>query len=126
MPPSTLGYLSMTSTTRLAAPILAASRAALLGGAAPAALAQEARRAPAATDANAAANSADNTVKEVIVTARRRAENVQSVPVRLAVVTSETLDKTGAYNVGRLSQIQPSLQFYSQNPRNTSVNIRGL
>ncbi len=65
-------------------------------------------------------------VEGVIVTARRRAENVQAVPVAVSVVTAETVNNTGAFNISRLTQLQPTLQFYSQNPRNTSVNIRGI
>src|SRR5690606_10958895 len=33
---------------------------------------------------------------------------------------------TGSFNVGRLTQLTPTLQFYSSNPRNTAVNIRGI
>lgn len=36
------------------------------------------------------------------------------------------LDATGSINVGRLQQIQPSVQFFSTNPRNSAANIRGL
>ena len=42
------------------------------------------------------------------------------------MVGGEQLDNTGSFNVGRLTQIQPTLQFYSTNPRNTAVNIRGI
>jgi len=63
---------------------------------------------------------------EVIVTARRRQENIQDIPIAVSVVSGATLDALGAYNVSRLTQLTPTLQFYSQNPRNTFVNIRGL
>ena len=62
----------------------------------------------------------------VTVTARRREESLQSVPVPISVVTAATLADTGAFNLSRIQQLQPSLQLYSQNPRNTSVNIRGI
>lgn len=63
---------------------------------------------------------------EILVTARRRAEAVQDVPIAISVVTGDELERTGTYNVARLTQVQPSIQFYSTNPRNTSANIRGL
>jgi len=63
---------------------------------------------------------------EIVVTARRRAENVQDVPVAISVVSAATLDAQGAYNINRLTQLQPTLQFYSTNPRNTFINIRGI
>ena len=63
---------------------------------------------------------------EILVTARRRQESAQSVPLAISVVGGEKIDSTGAFNVGRLQQLTPTLQFYSSNPRNTAVNIRGL
>ena len=63
---------------------------------------------------------------DIVVTARRRAESVQDVPIAMSVIGGTTLAETGVYNVGRLTQIQPSLQFYSTNPRNSAANIRGL
>ena len=62
----------------------------------------------------------------VTVSARRVDEDVQKVPVPISVVSGDTIASTGAYNLNRLTQQQPSLQFFSQNPRNTSVNIRGI
>jgi iron complex outermembrane receptor protein len=62
----------------------------------------------------------------IVVTARRRVETVQTVPLAVTVVGGPHIDATGAFNVGRLTQLTPTLQFYSSNPRNTSVNIRGL
>ena len=63
---------------------------------------------------------------DIVVTARRRAESVQNVPIPISVVGVKELDSTGSFNVARLQQLQPTLQFYSTNPRNSSVNIRGL
>lgn len=63
---------------------------------------------------------------DVVVTARRRAETIQSVPIAMSVIGGTALAETGTYNVNRLTQIQPTLQFYSTNPRNSAANIRGL
>jgi len=63
---------------------------------------------------------------DIVVTARRRSESVQRVPIAISVVGGQALAETGAYNVNRLQQLQPTLQFYSTNPRNSSANIRGL
>ncbi len=63
---------------------------------------------------------------DIVVTARRRVETVQSVPIAISVIGGTTLADTGAYNVNRLTQLQPTLQFYSTNPRNSAANIRGL
>jgi iron complex outermembrane receptor protein len=63
---------------------------------------------------------------DLIVTARRREESVQNVPIAVAAITGATLAATGSNSVGRLTQLQPSLQFYSTNPRNSAANIRGF
>jgi iron complex outermembrane receptor protein len=63
---------------------------------------------------------------DIVVTARRRQEAVQDVPIPISVVGVKELDSTGSFNMQRLQQIQPTLQFYSTNPRNSAVNIRGL
>ncbi|MBA4163830.1 MAG: TonB-dependent receptor [Erythrobacter sp.] len=63
---------------------------------------------------------------EILVTARRREESAQEIPLAISVVGGEQIDNTGSFNVGRLQQLTPTLQFYSSNPRNTAVNIRGI
>ena len=58
---------------------------------------------------------------DVVVTARRRAETIQTVPIAMSVIGGTALAETGAYNVSRLTQLQPTLQFYSTNPRNSAA-----
>ena len=62
----------------------------------------------------------------VVVTARRVEETVQDVPIPVSVVSGALAADTGAFNVNRLKEIVPTVQFYSTNPRNSSINIRGL
>jgi iron complex outermembrane receptor protein len=64
--------------------------------------------------------------EQVLVTARRREELAQDVPLALTVVPVEKLDLTGNFNVAGLSQLAPSVQFSSSNGRNTAITIRGL
>ena len=63
---------------------------------------------------------------DIVVSARRRNETVQRVPIAISVIGGQALAETGTYNVNRLTQLQPTLQFYSTNPRNSAANIRGL
>lgn len=81
--------------------------------------------AAATTEAAAAADDFDYGA-EIIVSARRRDESAQDVPIALSVVGAETLEKTGNYTLTQIQQIVPSLQVFSFNPRNTNINIRGL
>jgi iron complex outermembrane receptor protein len=79
---------------------------------------------PAATTEPAPAAQASD--GDILVTARRRSETQQTVPIALSVLTGKSIADSGAFNVNRLQQQVPSLQFYSSNPRNSAINIRGL
>ena len=63
---------------------------------------------------------------DIVVTARHRTESAQSVPLAISVLGGLTLERTGAFNVNRLQQLAPTLQFSSSNPRNSAANLRGL
>lgn len=62
----------------------------------------------------------------IIVAARRRAEDAQSVPNAMSVVSADTLTQSYIVNVNQLSQLVPTLNYSSPNPRNTAFTIRGL
>ncbi len=79
----------------------------------------------AAETQSAAAKDA-NGVEEIIITARQREENIQTVPVAVSVVRGDALDDTGTVNPQSLAQLVPSLYYNSANPRNTAYTIRGL
>lgn len=70
--------------------------------------------------------AADVLLSEVIITARRRSEVAQNVPVPISVLSGESVDQSGSFNVNRIKELIPSVQLYSSNPRNTGINIRGL
>ncbi|WP_153657957.1 TonB-dependent receptor [Chitinophaga sp. SYP-B3965] len=65
-------------------------------------------------------------LNEVNVTARRRNEKIQNVPIAISVVRGATIEESGAFNVNRVKELIPTVQLYSSNPRNTTLNIRGL
>jgi iron complex outermembrane receptor protein len=65
-------------------------------------------------------------VEPVIVTARLRPEDVQTVPEAISVIDRRTLATTYSYNSSLLTELIPSLNYNSPNPRNTAVTIRGL
>jgi iron complex outermembrane recepter protein len=79
----------------------------------------------ARAEGDAAAGDADQ-LESIVVTARHRDEHVQDVPVAITVLQADTLTGTGTFNVGQVAQLVPSLQFYSSNPRNSALTIRGL
>jgi iron complex outermembrane receptor protein len=70
--------------------------------------------------------NSDNLLSEVVVTARRRSETAQDVPIPISIIGGQALEQTGAFNVNRVKELIPSVQLYSSNPRNTGINIRGI
>jgi iron complex outermembrane receptor protein len=70
--------------------------------------------------------ASDNVLSEIVVTARRREESAQNIPIAITVVGGPIIDDAGAFNVNRVKELVPSVQLYSSNPRNTTLNIRGL
>lgn len=64
--------------------------------------------------------------ESVVVTARRVEEVAQEVSIPVSVVSAKLAADTGSFNVNRLKELIPTVQFYSSNPRNSAINIRGL
>lgn len=62
----------------------------------------------------------------IVVTARRRAENVQDVPIAITALSGQQLEEAGAYRLDQIKLLTPSVQSLSFNPRNANINIRGL
>lgn len=113
-----------TRRFRALSPLAAAVSLAIFGSA-PLLAAETA--APLAIEAAAEDGTRLEEPLEVItVTARKRVENVQDVPIAISVLTAQDLDKTGTYSTEQLTRLQPSIQLISSNPRNTAVTIRGL
>ncbi len=65
-------------------------------------------------------------LNEVVVTARRRNEEAQEIPIPIAVLGERELSNSVSFNVNMIKELVPSVQLYSSNPRNTTLNIRGL
>jgi len=78
--------------------------------------------------AGATASAADTApaLEQVVVTARHRAEKLQSVPIAISTLDSKKLQASGVTAVSQLQKLVPTLQITQFNPRNTSFNIRGL
>ena len=71
-----------------------------------------------AADAPAASN-------QILVTARRSAEDVQDVPVTVQVVTGDRLDQLAITTADELGKLAPGLTLVNNNA-NTQVSLRGV
>lgn len=68
----------------------------------------------------------EHNLEDVVITSRRRDEVSQDVPIPISVIGGAKADEAGAFNVNRLKELVPTVQLYASNPRNTTLNIRGL
>src|SRR5689334_22518737 len=96
-------------------PRAAVLKAVLLGGCAM--IGTAAHAAETAPGSAVLADASATSLEEVVVTARRREENAQTVPVALNAFSAETLEARRAYNVRDLQQLAPSLVVTVTNPR---------
>lgn len=77
----------------------------------------------AASSAAAEQSEAPHT-EEVIVTAQRRQENLQRVPVAVTAVSAEALQAARVESIANVQAISPSISFDSSNNAANSANIR--
>ena len=73
------------------------------------------------------AASVTDTLEEVVVTAAKRADNIQDVPISVLAVTRETLERQNIRDFDDLVKVVPSLTITkTSQPGNNSINIRGI
>lgn len=63
---------------------------------------------------------------DIVVTARRREETAQSVPIALTAIGGAQLEARNSFGLQQIQQQLPSVLISVVNPNNTNVNIRGL
>ena len=92
-----------------------------------AAFAQEttAEAAPA-QDAAAAAPEADTGEQDIVVTARKREEQLKDVPIAATAITGDTIEKLGLTSVKEVAALTPSLNINSDGAGRAFVSIRGV
>lgn len=72
-------------------------------------------------------NDEQRKLDTVMVTATKRAETLQNVPVAVSARSGEDLEKSGVSSIEGLATLVPSLTFtQSSNDLNSSVRIRGV
>jgi iron complex outermembrane receptor protein len=78
-----------------------------------------------AASAQGSQGSSGAILEEVMVTAERRTERLQDIPISATVFTADALADMGVKNVHDLQQVSPSLAINTYN-RSTFINIRGV
>jgi len=100
-------------------PLRRAGAAALLAstilGASGAAFAQDAAPVDAASDAN-----------EIIVTATKRSESIQKVPISMQALGNETLDQHQVKSFDDYAKLLPSVSYQTYGPSQSDIAFRGV
>jgi iron complex outermembrane recepter protein len=73
-----------------------------------------------------AADEDDNTLTEVVVTAQRRSENPQGIPIAITALQSSDLTAKGITSFTDLQFAAPSVTMSTSTGTTTSLNIRGV
>src|SRR5258707_13936811 len=85
----------------------------------------------AAVQAQQPSASTADSLAEVIVTAERRSENVQNVPIAISAFTSETLQSRNLFDVTQIGNLSPGVNLdagapFSGDRSVLSASIRGI
>jgi iron complex outermembrane recepter protein len=96
--------------------------AAILGGTVFAASTASAADAPAATDTSPNTDS----LAEITVTATRRSENIQNVPISMQAMTAETLQQLNVTTLDDYIKYLPNVTTANNGPGQNEVFMRGL
>lgn len=81
-----------------------------------------------ATSSRAATSSdGDTAIAEIVVTAQKRSENLQDVPVSVTALTADTLSSRGVNNVLALNNMAPGMRISANDAAaNPKIYIRGV
>src|ERR1700722_14015611 len=102
--------MTKRSDDRRMPPTKSAWPTALAGGCALGAISVFAAGAAQAQQAPASTAQSDS-LAEVIVTAQRRSENVQNVPIAISAFTSETLQSRNLFDVTQIGNLSPGVNL---------------
>ena len=80
----------------------------------------------ATATSNAADTSDSEGIQEITVTAQRRAENMQDVPITIQALTSETLTQLNVTTLDDFIKYTPNVTQASNGPGQSNIYMRGL
>lgn len=76
--------------------------------------------------AQEAAPAEDADPDEIIVTAQKKAANLQDVPLSVAAIDGETLENKGIENILDIAQLTPGVAISTNGPGRSQIIIRGI
>jgi outer membrane receptor protein involved in Fe transport len=78
------------------------------------------------TQQAAAAEAEDNALGDIVVTAQRREESLQDVPISIQALGTQKLEELNVTSFNDYTRLLPSVAFQSTSPGNTTVYFRGV
>jgi iron complex outermembrane receptor protein len=81
---------------------------------------------PCLTRAASVAVDAPDSIEEITVTAQRRSENIQDVPIAIQALTGETLAQLNVRTFDDLTKYLPNVSIKSNGPAQGMIYMRGL
>lgn len=81
---------------------------------------------PAAIDKASAKTQEATTLQGIVVTASKREQDIQKVPISMTAFTGEQLERQGITSLSDLSRIAPALNVASSGPGENNLVIRGI
>jgi outer membrane receptor protein involved in Fe transport len=82
--------------------------------------------APANEKKKAQASDTPQTLEGITVTAAKREQDIQKVPISMTALTGEQLERQGVTSLGDLARIAPALTVASSGPGENNLIIRGI
>ncbi|MGZ8998704.1 MAG: TonB-dependent receptor, partial [Allosphingosinicella sp.] len=79
---------------------------------------------PATTSMSSTPDTDDD--QDIVVTAQKRSENLQDVPISIQALGTERLDELNVSNFNDYTKLLPSISFQSSQPGVTNTYIRGV
>jgi outer membrane receptor protein involved in Fe transport len=74
----------------------------------------------------AAAETRNDGIADIVVTATRRSENLQDVPIAIQALSGDTLRQLGIANFDKLIEFLPNVRTGGRGPGQSQIYIRGL
>src|SRR5580700_7386413 len=82
--------------------------------------------APAAEPATASSEAGTGALEEITVTAQRRTENMQDVPISMQALTAQTLQQLNVATLDDYIKYLPNVTTASNGPGQNELFMRGL
>lgn len=79
-----------------------------------------------AQEAQEAAVENDTRIEQIIVTAQKRSESIQEVPIAMQVLNGNDLAKMGVQKASDITKMSPNVNISGQSSANKQISIRGV